>query len=421
MVPPSAYPRTPMKSLLVLVALLAAALSPVEAARGGTAIADGLHAPGHGHLHAPAIADEADEDEPSWPKCLACKTTGKLACEDKHHKKVDCTLETNALYCSEVHGCETCEGTGWVDCVDCERPDVEEALAEHRAGIPKLREAVAEYDEEMGFELHTLVTEHFELVWEVESMKVGRKRLKQHELMHLWGDRLEQLYADYVDVMSVKDGSFQQRVRVFVWWLVDDQKKGSLVFCNQGNENGVKLLGLNPTYSVLGNKRQHKDDESLHRNVVHNVAHLLLSHQSPMQWIGDKKGGWADAGLAHWFEDRYWERCDTYCYQEQNSNVDFKGGKWKPAVRKMVQSGDFPAVGTVMSKNTDGLTLEEHAISFSYVDFLLHTDGKMFNLLCRRLRSKTPTRDGLAEAFGWTPIQMEEAWIEWVKETYPLR
>ena len=43
------------------------------------------------------------------------------------------------------------------------------------------------------------------------------------------------------------------------------------------------------------------------------------------------------------------------------------------------------------------------------------------SLLCRRLRSKTPTRDALAEAFGYTPIQMEEAWAAWVEDTYPLR
>ena len=371
----------------------------------------------------PALVFAAPEEDeaPSWPKCTSCKTTGKELCEDKHHKKVDCSLEGNATYCSEVHGCETCEGTGWVDCADCERPDVEEELETRRNDIPGIRKVVEKYDDEMGFELHTIVSENFELVWEIESMKVGRKRLDQHELMHLWIDRLEQVHADYVEVLQVKEGSFQQRVRVFVWWLPEDQKDGSLRFCKNGSESGVKLLGLDPTYSVCGNKKAFKSDEFLHRNVVHNVAHLLMSHQNPMDWVGNKKGGWADAGLAHWFEDRYWERCDTYCYQEQNSNVDFKGGKWKPAVRKMVRSGEYPAIGTVLSRNTDNLTLEEHAVSFSYVDFLINEDAKMFNLLLRRLRSKTPTRDALAEAFGYTPIQMEEAWAEWVKETYPSR
>ncbi|MDF1797786.1 MAG: hypothetical protein P1V81_01305 [Planctomycetota bacterium] len=370
---------------------------------------------------APLQDDRGPDEEPVWPRCIQCKTTGMEECPDKVHKKVDCGLETNAHYCSEVYGCETCGGTGWIDCDECERPDVDADLAGRRERIPGIRESVIKYDEEMGFPLHTIVTDHFEIVWEIDSMKVDKKRLDQHELMHLWADRMETLFADYVDTLQVKDGSFQQRLRLFVWWLPKDQKDGSLRFCQQGNEEGVKLLGLNPTYSLCGNKKSHKNDESLHRNVVHNVTHLLLSHQNPMEWIGNKKGGWADAGLAHWFEDKYFEVCDTYCYQEQNTNVDFKGGKWKPAVRKMVQSGDYPKIGTVFSRNTDGLELEEHAIAFSYVDFLIHKDAKMFNLLLSRLRSKTPTRDALAEAFGLSPIQMEEAWAEWVKDTYPLR
>ena len=399
-----------MKSLLALFALLPAlVLAAPEVVEAPVA------------RDAVLLEDEPAEDAPSWPKCLNCKTTGQEPCPDKVHKKVDCELEANARYCSMVFDCETCAGVGFIDCTECERPDVEGELATKAEGLPAIRKKVLEYDEEMGFELHTIVSDNFELVWEIESMKVGRKKLDQHELMHLWVDRLEELREDYVTTLKVKEGSFRQRIRVFVWWLPKDQKDGSLRFCQQGNEEGVKLLGLNPTYSLCGNKKNHKNDESLHRNIVHNVAHLLLSHQDPMDWIGNKKGGWADAGLAHWFEDRYWEKCDTYCYQEQNTNVDFKGGKWKPAVRKMVREDDYPKIGTVFSKNTDGLTLEEHAIAFSYVDFLIHEDAKMFNLLCRRLRSKTPTRDALAEAFGYTPIQMEEAWAAWVEDTYPLR
>jgi hypothetical protein len=370
------------------------------------------------------LAQDGGDETPEpkvWPKCLKCKTTGKLECPDKVHRGVDLELETDVLYCSEIKGCETCDGIGWIDCPDCERPDIEAELDEWHATYPKVAEVAAGFDEEMEFPLHTVITAHFALAFEIDSMKVGRRRLKQHALMHLYAGRLERLYDDYVTMLHVKPGSFAERVHVFVWWTDKDQKDGSLRFCQQSAGQGVKLLGVHPAYSVCGNKKYHKNDESLHRNLIHNVAHLLLSHQSPSEWIGNKKGGWADAGLAHWFEDHYFNVCDNYCYQEQNTNQDFKGGKWKPAVRKMVTMGDSPAVGTVFSRNTDGLLLPEHAVSFSYVDFLMQKDPAMLNLLLRRMRSKTPTRDALAEAFGYSPIQFEEAWAEWVKSTYPLR
>jgi len=369
-------------------------------------------------------AQDNGGEEPApkvWPKCLKCKTLGKLPCPDKQHKGLDLSLEVHLRYCGELKGCPTCAGIGWIDCDDCERPDVEAELAAWHAEYPKLKEAADGLDEEMGFPLHTIIGEHMLLVFEIESLKVDKRRLDQHELMHLYMDRLEFLYNDYVTSLHVKSGSFLERSRVFVWWTDKDQKDGSLRFCQQSAGQGVKLLGIHPSYSLCGNKRYHKDDESLHRNLVHNVAHLLLSHQSPSAWIGNQKGGWADAGLAHWFEDRYFGVCDNYCYQEQNTNQDFKGGKWKPAVKKMVQLGEEPPVGTVFSRNTDGLLLPEHAVAFSYIDFLMQKDPGSLNLLLRRLRAKTPTRDALAEAFGYTPIQFEEAWKEWVKATYPLR
>lgn len=363
---------------------------------------------------------EGDSEKPkTYPKCTKCKTTGKMPCPE--HKKSDATLEEGVVYCSFVYTDDLCGGTGWLSCEKCERPDVDAALLKHREGIPDLRKEMVKMDEEMEFELHTVVSEHFVVVMELESLKVGKKRLKRHALAHKYLERLERLYTDYTTILGVKESDFTERMRVMIWANETDQEEGSLRFCAQGAKYGVKLLGMTPTYSVCGTKQYFSGDEELHRGVVHNTAHLLLSAQKPVDWIGDKKGGWADAGIAHWFEDRYFGICDNYCYQEQDTSQGFKGGKWKPAVKKMVSMKEEPNAGTVFSRNTDSLTLEEHAISFSYIDFLIQKDPAMLNLLLKRLRSKTPTRDALAEAFGMTVIEFQEEWREWVADTYPLR
>lgn len=366
------------------------------------------------------VQDEPEEPkEKFWPKCMKCKTTGKLICSE--HAKGDALLEVEVDYCSFVYTDELCGGTGWVSCPDCERPDVDKVLADKRLKMPVLRDEMKKMDETMKFDLHTAVSEHFVLTFELDSLKIGKKRLKQHALIHLYLERLEKLYLDYTTTLMVADSEFTERFRIFVWGNDRDQADGSLRFCKVSAGQGVKLMGLTPTYSVCGIKKYHAGDEELHRNLVHNTTHLLLSAQKPVDWIGNKKGGWADAGLAHWFEDRYFNVCDNYCYQEQDTNQDFKGGKWKPAVKKMVNMKETPGVGTVFSRNTDTLTLEEHAVAFSYIDFLIQKDPKMLNLLLKRMRSKTPTRDALSEAFGLSVLDFETEWQKWVKDTYPLR
>ena len=57
----------------------------------------------------------------------------------------------------------------------------------------------------------------------------------------------------------------------------------------------------------------------------------------------------------------------------------------------------------------------------SYVDVLINTDAEKFNRLGRRLRQRVATRDALKEIFGWSPLEFEVKWKEWVLATYPLR
>jgi hypothetical protein len=180
-------------------------------------------------------------------------------------------------------------------------------------------------------------------------------------------------------------------------------------------------MGGTIAFSMCGSKQFVKDDPTLHRTLVHNVVHLLLSHQEPAQWVGNIKGGWVDEGVSHWFEERYFGLCDNYCYEEQNTNVDFKGGKWKPVVRKMVAAGEVAPAAEVMQLNTDGLKLAMHAQAFSYCDYLFALDGKKFHQLCRELRKKVTARDAFQKVYGINLLQFDEQWRAWVLATYPVR
>jgi hypothetical protein len=221
--------------------------------------------------------------------------------------------------------------------------------------------------------------------------------------------------------MDAGESSFRERFQVFVWYLDPDQAKASLAFCSQSAPAGVKLMGVHARYSTAANKRWFVTDEQLHRNLLHMVSHLILSHEEPAQWIGNLKGGWAEEGLGHWFEYKTFGRCDNYCFQEQNRNVDYKGGDYKLYCRKLVASGDAPPIAAVLERNTESLLADEHVVAFSYVDFLLAQDSKKFGLLCADLRRKMPSRDALRKHFELSPLELERRWKEWVLATYPTQ
>lgn len=362
---------------------------------------------------------QQEDDEPVR-KCVPCKTVGSLPCPE--HKKHACELETNALYCSFVADCEVCGGTGWVDCTDCTHAPAEEALEKKRARQRRAAPGMLKFDEKMGRKLRKAESEHFRLVWELDSFKVGRKRLDDHELLHLYLDRLEALYAKYLDAMQVTPRVFNGKSTILVWSYPNDQKNGSLRFAGGASGDGMKLMGPAPVFSMLGNTSRFPSDEDFHRYVIHNAAHLLFSNESPSYWVGQIKGGaWIDEGLASWFELELLERAQTFCYQEQNTKHGFKGGKWRQAVRKLCAASKEPRASLIFSRVTNTLTPEEQAFAFSYVDYLIHLDPVKFNKLGRSMRGKTPAREALKATFGISPLELETAWKAWVLETYPTR
>jgi hypothetical protein len=354
---------------------------------------------------------------PQAAACKTCKSSGTIPCPQ--HPKEECVWEKTALFCSFIADCPVCKGTGFVDCKDCDNPASDKQLAARILQVASLRPEVEKYDTQMGRKLRKAVSQHFTLVWEIDSLKVEKRILGAHELTHLYLDRLEQLFTLYIELLKARPGEIAKRQKIFVWWLVNDQQEATLRFCQQGSQNGVKLMGSESAYSVCGNRQFFTTDERLHRNLVHSVTHLLFSHETPSMWIGNLKAGWVEEGLAHVFEDKIFGICDNYCYEEQNTNVDFKSGKYRVAMRKMLVEDKAPAVADVIQRNTDQLTLPEHVVAFSLVDYLLQREPGKFDLFGKKLRNKVPVRDALLAAFGITPLELETAWKAFVLETYP--
>jgi len=337
------------------------------------------------------------------------------------HEKSECEFEDHVLFCSVVADCTVCAGAGFLLCEICNDPAMKETLEKRRARIVERREALKSIDATMGRPLRKAETDHYVIVWEMDKVKVDKKWIGPHEALHLYAKRMEDFYADYGARLSTKPEEFSRKTWMFIWYLPSDHQEGAMKFCSQNASGGVKLMGSESRYSVCGNKQYFQNDEELHRNLVHCGAHILLANQTPAGWIGNIKGGWADEGLAHWFEDRYWGICDTYCYQEQNSNVDFRSGKYRLAMRKMIVEGNVPPVADVFQQNVDTLTLPMHATAFSYVDYLLFRDAAKFKALVKLLKAKKPTREALQEVYGISPLEFETQWKAWVLETYPTR
>ncbi len=333
-------------------------------------------------------------------------------------------LEEGVPYCSLRAECKVCGGTLRVDCPSCRNVEAEAWLKKERDKLRKWVEKRRKYDKIVERKLLHGGTRHFELVFEIPKLKVGRVILDRHHLMHLYLDRLETLYYRFKEIMCLTDADMNPPIQVFIWNRQADQRRIAPHVTGTGGRGvtGTKLLGAHPVFTMCRG-RGARNDRDIHRCVIHNVAHLLLSNIRPYVWLGKRKAGWIDAGVAHYFEFLFDGRCTNFCYQEQNTMVGFRGGKWRAWIRGKVAFGyGLPKFVSFYTKLTDELTPLEHALSFSYVDFLLaRYGGRKFTRMVRGIMKKRPQREVIKEVYGFSVLEMEERWKKYVLETYPVR
>lgn len=279
----------------------------------------------------------------------------------------------------------------------------------------------------MGRSLRKASSRHFQVVWECESRKVDRRRLDPHELMHVYLQRLEDVYADYASVLGAAESEFETPMTLLVWETVEDQVKAARELCAMSGaasyDGGgvVQRLGLDPRTSLRWNEQEQREDADFHRLVVHHAAHMLLALQKPTGNLGALGSGWADEGLAHWFEQRRFETCTVFCGlvvpPDQNPGL----GQWRKHLRKLVVDEKEPQAGAVMLLDTAQLSLDQHVAAYAYVDFLVAKDPALFGNVCRRLRTKLPARDALVEFFGLTLDAFQAQWRAWILAEYGPR
>lgn len=367
----------------------------------------------------------AQEGEPaSHVPCRFCESRGEKPC--KRHRGL-LEAEREVEFCSEAAACRACHGALTVDCKICRNEPVERARAERiekaRVWLAGRRERVDAVTKGRGI-VHVR-SAHVDLAFSIRPLTVGRRKLSTHELAHLYVRRIEDLRRRFLETFGLGERDFSARLEIYMFADRRDHRLlAPRVAGGGGGGVGMKLMGASAVYCMYHERRSMPGDEELWRTVAHNVAHLLLGNMHPAVWIGNRGHGWVDAGVAHWFEDLLTGRCATFCYEEVglSPGAGYRSGRWRVAVRKLAEARKLASFVEVSGRNTDQLSMPEHAQAFAYVDFLLtRCGGEKFAALVRRLKEKRPLREALPETCGLTVLGFDEAFRAWVRANYPLQ
>jgi len=369
------------------------------------------------------VSATGQEEEKRY-SCTTCIGKGTVPC--KYHKKKEIEAEEGTFRCSKMVSCPHCHGTLLMPCPRCKNkpePKVAKQWEANAAWLTSMREI----DELVGRKKKPLLhgeSEHFILTFDVSKLPIGQKGVKVHDGMHLYLDRLEALYQDVITDLGAKDSDFLAKTQVMIWERQRDLVKTASKYCHQKAETKSFLIGAKPIFTIHYNKGFLHEEFELHQAVVHNVVHCLLSNVWDGMWPGNMRGGWLDAGYAHYYELKYFGHLGGvrhYCYREGDTFARFKFGKWEPSILTDVQRGQTQSFLSMVGKNTDNLTAEEHIYAWSYCDFILKEHPDRFGKVARLVKQRKPIAEVMKEAMGISPFQFEEKWKEFVLANYRLK
>ena len=219
----------------------------------------------------------------------------------------------------------------------------------------------------------------------------------------------EGTYRDYLKHFIGRDSKYGQR------WHCKDV--GSLLFAVSAESEEGRL----------------KHDTAMHCTVAFNVGQNLLdgfrhySYDLPV---------WIREGLGHWFERRVDPKWNSFD-QNEGSPADMKTTwKWEPIARRLATApgkcAPFPDAYTW--RDFGKLTFEDHVAVWSRIDFLLAQDHAKWSKFLFAVKGRVDaqwvpdqsdlvgaTRDALQAAYGISVLQFDEKWAEWAKEKYPAQ
>ena len=289
------------------------------------------------------------------------------------------------------------------------------------------------------------------------GIKSKPKELDPWLRLHLFAQRIEELYADFHEAFGLSDadpphprsggasapgaGPYLGMQDKFSVLLVEKRStlaRYTATFCGQEwgdtfrfyfQESGGLFAGL--SVESLGDLQ---NDLTFHYAVTFILSQNLYA--GFRGYDGEGPTWWQD-GLGRWFARRVDERCLIYTAAEGELLRDEEEARWEPKVRARVENRAFPRIEEMFAwEEPGGWEYSRHMMTWSRVDFVLHAEPLRRRAFLEALQEpavvEPSARPALVaertrqafQVLGYGPDELsafDRDWAAWVVESYPRR
>jgi len=275
------------------------------------------------------------------------------------------------------------------------------------------------------------------------------KKLDPWIRLHLYAQRLENLYLDFQKLISVTDADFPakgkapregaflgmpEKFLVLLFQKKSDMARYMDRFCGQKQDRSMRWYH-DKTHQMLAacaaEGLEGFDEAGLHGHVIYAVSHNLCDGYNGYYYHLPL---WLEEGLAHWFSRKVSsdfvnvEILDTEAVAE-DKQADWPLKVWK---RARHEGAYFPFEKMAAWTKFEDMGYLAHSQSWSRVDYLLSVDREKFGLMVKKLKALAPpvgtptplaeiatlAQKLLVELFELDGATFDEKWRAWVLKTY---
>jgi HEAT repeat protein len=353
--------------------------------------------------------------QPGWD--LGCANSGRLRCFLRRHAaswKISCSdCLSGECDCKNPHPewCPSCgeKGHDW-----------------HGEGLKRIEHQVEVERRLLGLrkKLVVLTSPHFYLVSDLRSLKVktqgGTPRvMSMHEIGHVFIQRAEMAYQEFMRYFGPAGKVHLPRPSA-IYLLEKERVKQDVAreyFGLMESElfygGDIDRIGGGYPYNGCAiSLQKYDDDDWMHFQMRHLVAHLLVSCWIQVTGKNDHLPRWMYAGTGHWLSrlPKRFREMANFCAGEGNE-VQHSGRRWKQKILAFATGTRSHPIQKIFDVNSlGGLDLQMHIRAWSWFDVWLEEDRERFVKFLAGLREGKDQRIALREAMGISPEEFERRW-----------
>ena len=300
-----------------------------------------------------------------------------------------------------------------------------------------------------------------ELKKKIPKVKIKAKVLDRWLRLHLFAQRLENLYSRFQEIMKVTDADFPTKKGMRIKgrymgegpFLGQPAKYTVIMFQKESDYTRYlrTYIGMAQTFAKRHNFKifgslftgtaaelyegSLKHDTAMHCHIVFNVIQQLINGYR--MYIFDMPV-WFKEGMAHYFERLISRKYNDFDQNESSSADLGKAWKWKPKIRALVvtKNKKLKSWSEMLKWRDYGqIKFYDHMVLWGRMEFLFSRGEEGIRIYLDMMKGNIDPssqgslakailkvqRDAFRKGFGGNPIKLDELWMEHVKKTYPSR